>query len=105
MSFVDIDNSVDVAVEYTKQAGRANDYEKQIAHFHSEVSEIYKAISRNYGKERELSEFGDALMDFAILMRLRGHTYAELINAMNAKAIILNQRMQENRFGSDGDKK
>ena len=54
----------------------------QIAHAHSEVSEVYQAVRHNEGREKMLEEMCDAVLALITMMHVAGFTDLQIMDEM-----------------------
>lgn len=76
---------------YTKSYGRWT-LQEQIAHVHSEVSEVYQARKHHEGDIRELEEISDVILSGLTLFAIVGADEEAIMQALLDKLSVIEQR-------------
>ncbi len=67
---------------------------EEIAHIHSEVSEIYEALKHNESKERVLEEMADVIFTDLALAHLLNYSDSDIIHALFSKLQVIEKRVE-----------
>ena len=87
-----LSQSEKITKEYERLSGRWN-APLQIAHIHSEVSEVYQALKHGDERDHVLEEVADVFLSAFTLCNLLEIDSAELENAINKKLAVIVQRV------------
>lgn len=77
---------------HIKKSGHSWSIQDQICHVHSEASEVYTAVRKAEGFDRELEEIADCIFSSITLAHIGGYTDEELLDALIKKLRIIEKR-------------
>ena len=84
--------------QYEQLSGRW-DISSQIAHVHSEISEIYQALKHEDGREHILEELADGFLSLFTLANMLEVNGEELVEAIDKKLSVILERVRALRRG------
>ena len=89
-----LEESRQITEEFEKLSGRWN-WDQQIAHVHSEVSEVYQAIKHNDELKHIYEEMADVFLSFLTLANLLGMDSNDIERAVSEKLAVVKERVRK----------
>lgn len=88
-----------VAAKYARlKYNPKGEFGLEIAHLHSEVSEVYRATIKSEGHDKEVLEFADVILNTMVAAKNRNISVTELLDGIEKKSTILGTRIVTERL-------